>query len=130
MTTSSKQLAPRILVAEDEEAIAEICQRVLASEGFEVDVAGNGRVAQAMICERRYDLYLIDIKMPVMGGRGLYKWMQEAYPRSADEVVFTTGSAENQDTESFLQRSGRPVLLKPFTPAQLKDVVKACLGKG
>ena len=120
----------RILVVEDERVIADICRRVLASEGFDVDIAANGRVAQAMICERRYDLYLIDIKMPVMGGKDLYKWMQEAYPRSADRVVFTTGSAVDQDTESFLQRSGRPVLFKPFTPNQLKDVVKACLGKG
>jgi len=117
----------RILVVEDEPAIRKLCQRVLTEEGFEVDVASNGRIAMAMISEQEYDLYLFDIKMPIMDGKELYEWLQEAYPSSASRVIFTTGSATGKDTHGFLQCSGRQVLPKPFTPEELKAKIRQAL---
>ncbi len=117
----------RMLIVEDEPAICGLVRRVLTDEGFEVDVAPDGRIAQSMIREREYDLYLIDIKLPVMDGKELYKWLQDEYPRSAGRVIFTTGSAMGQDTESFLHRSGRQVLPKPFTPEELKTKIRQAL---
>lgn len=119
----------RILAVEDEPAICCLFRRVLTEEGFEMDIALNGRVAQSMISKQEYCLYLIDLKMPVMGGKELYKWLQDKYPHSAGRVVFTTGSMVGQDTESFLQRSGKPVLLKPFTPGELRAIVRETLEK-
>jgi DNA-binding response OmpR family regulator len=116
-----------ILVVEDEEAILKLCQRVLAGEGYEVDIAVNGKVAKSMICERRYDSYLVDIMMPIMGGKELYEWLQEAYPGSASRVIFATGYSTGKDTQNFLQRSGRQVLTKPFTVEELKAVIKQAL---
>jgi len=110
----------RILVVEDEAVIGQLCQRILTGEGFEVNVAGDGKVAQDMIKKQPYDLYLIDIRLPVLGGKELYVWLQEAYPESVGRVVFATGSAMGEDTQSFLQNSGRQVLTKPFTPEELK----------
>ena len=86
MTTSSK-LALRILVAEDEHVVAEICQRVLASEGFEVDVAANGKTAQHMARNNRYDLALIDIRMPIMSGEELFHWLQALEPAGATDLL-------------------------------------------
>ncbi len=63
--------ARRILVVEDEPAICDLCQRVLTGEGFEMDIAVNGKVAQGMIEEKQYDLFLFDIKLPVMNGQEL-----------------------------------------------------------
>ena len=117
----------RILVVEDEAAISNLCERVLTSEGFEVDVAADGKVAKAMILVQRYDLYLLDIKMPVLDGKGLYRWLQEAYPDSVCRVVFTTGSVMGEDTQSFLQNSDRQVLAKPFTPEELKAEIRQSL---
>ncbi|HEY82645.1 MAG TPA: response regulator [Dehalococcoidia bacterium] len=51
----------RILVVEDEPTISELCQRVLASKGFEVDIAANGKIAQDMVEKLDYKLLLIDI---------------------------------------------------------------------
>ncbi len=117
----------RMLIVEDEPAICGLVRRVLTDEGFEVDVAPDGRIAQSMIPEREYDLYLIDIKLPVMDGKELYKWLQGEYPRSAGRVIFTICSMVGQDTESFLRRSGRPVLLKPFTLEELKAKIRQAL---
>ena len=114
----------RILVVEDEPAICAVCRRILTAEGFEVDIAVNGKVAQGIIEKKQYDLFLFDIKMPVMSGKELYQWMQQKYPKLASRVIFVTGSVMSGDTQSFLEKSTRPFLLKPFTPDELKAVVR------
>ena len=116
--------AKRILVVEDEPAICELCQRALSGEGFEVDIAVDGKVAQDMIEEKQYDLYLLDIKLPVMSGKDLYQWLQDKHPQLTSRVIFTSGSVMGEDTRTFIEQSGRPFLPKPFTPDELKAVVR------
>jgi CheY-like chemotaxis protein len=72
-----------ILVVEDEPKIGEVCSRVLTSEGFTVDIAVNGSVAQEMLTQKDYDLCLIDIRMPVMNGKELFQVIVKRYPRLA-----------------------------------------------
>ena len=119
--------AKRILVVEDEPAVSDVCRRVLPSEGFEVDIAVNGKVAQDMLEEKQYDLCLMDIKLPTMNGKELYQWLQERHPRLAGRVIFTSGDVMGGDTQSFLEQADRPFLPKPFTPAQLKAIMREAL---
>ena len=119
--------AKRILVVEDEPAVSDVCRRVLTSEGFEVDIAVNGKVAQDMLEEKQYDLCLMDIKLPTMNGKELYQWLQERHPRLAGRVIFTSGDVMGGDTQSFLEQADRPFLPKPFTPAQLKAIMREAL---
>jgi len=116
-----------ILVVEDEPAISDICRRVLASEGFEVDVAVNGMVAQDMIEKKQYDLCLIDIRTPAMNGKELYQWLKEKHPQLTGGVIFTTGDVMGGDTQSFLEQASRPFLPKPFTPDELKAIMRETL---
>jgi DNA-binding response OmpR family regulator len=117
----------RILVVEDELAISEACRRVLTSEGFEVDIAVNGSVAQDMLEEKQYDLCLLDIRTPVMNGKELYLWLEEKHPKLASRVIFTTGDVMGGDTITFIGQTGRPFLPKPFTVAELKAIVTETL---
>ena len=117
----------RILVVEDEPAICDLCRRVLTSERFELDIAVNGKVAQDMIGEKQYHLFLFDIRLPVMTGKELYLWLKEEHPYMTGRVIFTTGSVISEDTVTFLKQSGRPWLPKPFTPDQLKGIVRETL---
>ena len=117
----------RILVVEDEPAICDVCQRVLISEGFEVDIAINGKVALDMIEEKQYDLCLIDIRIPEMNGMELYLWLEEKHPKLASRVIFTTGDVMSGDNQSFLEQAARPFLPKPFSPDELKAVVTETL---
>ena len=119
--------AKRILVVEDEPAISDLCQRVLTSEGFEVEIAVNGRVAQEMIEKRQYDFYLIDIRTPEMNGTELYQWLKEKHPQLVGRVIFTSGSVMGGDTQSFLEQTARPFLPKPFTPDELKAIIRETL---
>jgi len=117
----------KILVVEDEPAICNICQRVLTREGFEVDIAVNGRVAQDMIEEKQFSLYLVDIRTPKMNGTELYQWLEKKYPQLTSRVIFTTGSVMGGDTITFVEQTGRPFLPKPFTPNELKAIVQEAL---
>ncbi|MBN1862215.1 MAG: response regulator [Dehalococcoidales bacterium] len=118
----------RILVVEDEPTVNEVCRKVLTRDGFEVDTAVNGEVAQRMLREGDYDLILMDIKMPGMDGREFFGILKARYPKLAGRVIFATGDVIGGDTKEFLDQSGRPVLTKPFTPDELKAIVRAALG--
>ena len=114
----------RILVVEDEPAISQICLRALTSEGVEVDIAVNGEVAQDMLGEKEYDLCLIDIRTPVMNGKQLYQVIIAKHPKLASGVMFTTGDVMDGYTRRFLELAGRPFILKPFTPDELKTIAR------
>ncbi len=116
-------------MVEDEPAIAEVCRRVLTEEGYETDVAVNGRVAQDMLEAREYDLCLIDIRTPAMNGEELFQWLKEKHPRIAKRVIFTTGDVMAGGTRGFLQQTARPFLPKPFTPAEIRTIIKKTLGE-
>ena len=122
--TSSSGVKRRILSVEDEPSIRQICHRILTSQGYQVDFAVNGVAAESMLMKADYDLLLVDIKTPVMDGKQLYRYIKKRYPKLADRVIFTTGDVINDDTQSFLERTGRPFLLKPFSPDELKALVR------
>jgi len=117
----------RALIVEDEPAICELCRRVLSGEGFEVDIAVNGRLAQDLIGKNQYGFCLLDIRMPVMTGKDLYQWLEEKHPQLISRVIFTTGSVLSGDTQLFMEQTGRPRLPKPFTAAELISIVKETL---
>ncbi len=119
--------AKRILVVEDEPAIAQICLRALTSEGLEVDTAANGDVAKDMLEKEDYDLCLIDIRIPVVNGKQLYQFIIRKHPKLVNGVMFTTGDVMDGYTERFLELTGRPFILKPFTPDGLRTMVRETL---
>jgi len=59
---------PKILVIDDEKRIRDGCQTVLASEGYEVACADNGKQGLQMIGREHYDIILLDLMMPELSG--------------------------------------------------------------
>ncbi len=117
----------RALVVEDEPAICQVCHRVLTSERFEVDIVSNGAEAEDKLRERDYDLVLVDIRTPVRNGKQLYQFIIGKHPKLANRVIFTTGDVADGYTRRFLELSGRPSLLKPFTPDELRIIARETL---
>lgn len=123
-------LAKRILIVEDEPVIGKMCQRVLSDEGFEVDIAVNGKLAQDMIGRRTYALFLIDIRMPLVNGRELYEWLEKRHPQLLKKVILMSGDVMGGDTKDFLEKSGQLILPKPFTTDDLTGIVMKALNTG
>jgi len=113
----------RILIVEDEPIICEICLKVLAREGYEMEIANNGRVGEGKLKEKNYDLIIIDVRTPVMDGRQLYQKITEKYPDMMRRVIMTSGEMLGSDMQGFLEKSGIPFLPKPFTSKELKEAV-------
>jgi DNA-binding response OmpR family regulator len=97
-------------------------------EGFEVDIAVNGLVASKMVNEKKYDLCLADIRTPSMNGMELYEHLEKNHPEMTSRIIFSTGDVMSDNTKAFLERTNRPYLPKPFTPDELRAIVKAALG--
>jgi len=62
-----------------------------------------------------------------MNGLELFQWLKHKHLEMAKRVIFTTGDVVGGETTSFIERSGRPFLPKPFTPDELKAIVRETL---
>jgi two-component system NtrC family sensor kinase len=110
-----KKLAGRrVLVVEDEAALAAAVADALTDAGFVVDRAGDGEEALATVRERPYDPVICDLKMPRLDGRAFYRAIAATAPALAARLIFVTGDVVGTDAERFLEESGCPWLAKPF----------------
>ncbi len=125
--TESAHAVKKILVVDDERSVVDLVKRILASRGYQVDTAGDGHTAIQMVSQRAYDLIIVDLKMPDIGGMEVYQSIKEANPAQAERVAFFSGDVISPHTTSFLERAGRPFLVKPFTVQELVEFVHRAL---
>ena len=116
-----------VLVVEDEPAIAKVCVRTLAAEGFDTEIATDGQVALNRLKTNMYDLCLVDIRTPKMNGVELYKRLKDNCPEMANRIIFSTGDVISDNIRAFLEETGRPFLAKPFTPEELRSIFRVAL---
>ena len=81
---------PRMLYVEDDAAVRQSVQRILASE-YELTSAENGAVALNLLGTNDYDIILSDIEMPLMNGVTLYEIVAKSKPEQARRFVFYSG---------------------------------------
>jgi len=108
---------PRILLAEDEEAMRTYLTRALTNAGYEVSAVDRGTDAVPLLETGNFDLLLSDIVMPDMDGIELAQRCAEISPRT--KVMFITGFAAVSLRANREQPTAR-VLSKPF---HLRDLV-------
>ena len=118
----------RVLVVEDEPALAAAVSEALTDAGFRVDQAGDGQDALNRIQETVYDLLVCDLKMPRMDGPTLHRAITETEPALARRMVFVTGDVAGTEAERFLEESGCQWLAKPFRLADLLKVAADVAG--
>jgi two-component system cell cycle sensor histidine kinase/response regulator CckA len=112
----------RVLVVEDEPALAVAVSEALSDAGFTVDRAGDGEEGLTRLTEQRYDLIVCDLKMPRIDGMQFYRAMAAATPALARRVIFVTGDVAGTDAERFLEETGCRWLSKPF---RLGDLLRS-----
>jgi two-component system cell cycle response regulator CpdR len=109
--------APRILLAEDEEAMRTYLARALTNAGYEVSAVSRGTDALPLLEDGNFDLLVSDIVMPEMDGIELAQHCAAISPRT--KVMFITGFAAVSLRASREQPTAK-VLSKPF---HLRDLV-------
>lgn len=113
----------RVLVIDDEEAIRQLVEEVLLSDGHRVDSAGGGEAALALIGRNRYDVIVSDWKMPGLNGINLYQELLTKDPASAARMLFMTGDVIKQSFQDFLKQNSRTCLPKPFALREFRAAV-------
>jgi len=114
-----------VLFVDDEVELLELAERVLRKASLHVTRALSGEEALQQLAQRSYDLVVLDVRMPGLSGRDVYRTIREHYPHLANHVIFTTGDTASAPTLDWLEGTGCRVLLKPFSIEQLLDAVRS-----
>jgi len=115
---------PKILIVEDEPAIADNIQYVLESEGLDTIHATTGRAVATLLSDHAIDLILLDVGLPDMTGFDLLK---EIRRRHATPIIFLTARNTEIDRVLGLEIGADDYIAKPFSPRELAARVKVVL---
>lgn len=114
----------RILIVEDEPAIADTLIYALRTEGFEPEWCATGRAGLAALSVRAFALVVLDVGLPDGSGFDVCKQIRA---RLAVPVLFLTARSSELDRVLGLELGGDDYLVKPFSPRELTARVKAIL---
>lgn len=121
-------MSKKILVIEDEEALCEILNAELTSQGYKVIVAQNGQEGMTKLQEIEPDLIICDRAMPVMSGYQLLERIRGVYPQYKNlPFIFLTALGDPRDRHSVTHLEPTAYLSKPIDFDVLNDTVKKAL---
>ena len=117
-------MAPRILIVEDEQAIADNIQYALETEGFETRCLLSGMQVLPLLDQDGIDLIILDIGLPDINGLELCKEIRKFHSLP---IIFLTARAAEIDRVVGLEIGADDYVVKPFSPRELTARVKAVL---
>jgi DNA-binding NtrC family response regulator len=112
----------RILVIDDESVICDACCLVLAEKGYRVDHCLTGNTGLLAIERDKYDLILLDVKLPDVDGMEILKSVREK--GSEPVVIVMTGYSTMSNALQAMKLGAADYLAKPFTDDQLVEAVE------
>lgn len=128
--TDSEQEIPggaTILVVDDEPHICRALDRLLTEKGHQVETTSSPLKALEMLDKTKYDLILLDLRMPDMSGIEFYDRIKAISPRLQQKVICVTGDVVSTQNEAFLHETGIPCVAKPFGVNELMKQIKHVL---
>jgi two-component system response regulator MtrA len=117
----------RILVVDDDSALAEMLTIVLRGEGFDSAVVRDGSHALDAFREVRPDLVLLDLMLPGMSGLDVCKLIRA---ESGVPIIMLTAKTDTVDVVLGLESGADDYVMKPFKPKELTARVRARLRRG
>jgi DNA-binding NtrC family response regulator len=115
----------RALVIDDDEVMLESCRRILLTAGFAVDVETEGIRGRQRALDGRFDLVLVDVRLPDLDGLDLVATLHER--RGDVELLVISGYASIPSAVRAVQLGACDYLPKPFTPDELRERALAAL---
>src|SRR6188768_3224507 len=115
---------PRILIIEDEPAIADTLIYALKTDGFAPEWCATGRAGLAALAAKTFALVVLDVGLPDGSGFDVCKQIRA---RLAVPVIFLTARDTELDRVLGLELGGDDYIVKPFSPRELTARVKAIL---
>jgi len=114
----------KVLIVEDEAAIADTIQYPLETEGYATFWASTGKDARSMLAKNQVDIIILDVGLPDISGFELLKSIRQ---HSEVPVIFLTARNDEIDRVVGLEIGADDYVTKPFSPRELVARVKAIL---
>ena len=111
-------MAKKILIVDDSLTVRMYHRQILEKEGYECDEAENGMEALEKAQLKEYDLYIVDINMPVLDGYSFVKRLREGEGHLAPVIMVSTES-ETKDMDLAYESGASMYLIKPARPDDL-----------
>ena len=115
----------RILITEDEESLRFVLQKALETEGYWVQVAANGASARRLIHESRFDVSLMDIKLPDIDGLELLKEFKDSGIDTA--MILMTAQNTMRNAIGAMKNGAFDYITKPFDLDEVLVLVKRAM---
>lgn len=132
-TTDQRDLKGlRVLVAEDNKTNQLVVEKMLAPSGIELTFASDGEKAFQAYAGDKWDLVLMDLSMPVLGGLGATRKIRAyegAHGLKECQIVAVTANAQPSDVEACLAAGMNDFLSKPFRKNELMDRISLLAGR-
>ncbi len=119
-----ESMKPKILIVEDEPAIAETIQYALETDGFEIHCLSSGRPVLPLLNRETVDLIILDIGLPDISGLELFKEIRKTHNLP---IIFLTAKSEEVDRVVGLEIGADDYVVKPFSPRELSARIRAVL---
>ena len=120
----------RILIVEDEPAIAEVLEYNLAKEGYTVSIEYRGDTALEIIRQNPPDLVILDLMLPGLDGLELTRILKRDARTNQIPLLMLTAKGEEVDRIVGLELGADDYITKPFSPREVVLRVKAVLRRG
>lgn len=117
-------MTPRILVVDDDQALAEMIGIVLRSEGYEPEFSGDGNDAVDAFHSTKPDLVLLDVMLPGIDGIEVCKRIRA---ESGTPIIMLTAKGDTADVVAGLENGADDYVVKPFNPKELVARIKTRL---
>ena len=114
----------KILIVEDEKAIADVEKAYMNREGYEADIASDGIEALSMFSEGAYDLVILDLMLPGMRGESVCREIRRS---SSVPIIMVTAKSGEDDVIAGLDAGADDYIVKPFSPRVLMARIRANL---
>jgi len=119
---------PLILIIDDEPAICRNCVKILSKMDYDVRYALSGHEALKMVDDTIFDVVVTDLKMSNVGGMEVLRRLKVSSPETMTIVI--TGYASVSSAVEVMKLGAFDYLPKPFTPVELRAVVRQALIQG
>jgi len=123
LPTLGDKLPLRILIAEDNHINQKVALALLSRLGYRADVAANGIEAVQSVQRQPYDLVLMDIQMPEMGGVEATQEIRRKLAGKCPMIVALTANASQGAREEYLAQGFDDYLSKPILPPALRHLI-------
>jgi len=120
-----KKLPSYILLVDDEANVRTVFSDVLKRAGYRVKVVEDGHEAIKELEQKTYNLALVDLRMPKMGGIQVLESLKKIKPELP--VIIYTGYGSVTTAVEAMRKGASNYLSKPFSPEELKLAIKKAL---